>query len=77
MHEFRDAFKAAKGYGHADSDEMNQAGTGINAMSREELEKGRFAGAGIKTKRQVREGRTLAPCVCFTRVGRALSFSML
>jgi hypothetical protein len=34
MSEFREAFKSAKGYGHADSDEMNQAGTGINVMTR-------------------------------------------
>lgn len=59
MSEFREAFKAAKGYGHADSEEMHQGRTGINVMSREELEKGKFAGAGIRTKRQELSGEQL------------------
>lgn len=59
MGEFREAFKHAKGFGHADSDDMNQAGTGINVMSREQLEKGQFAGAGIRTKRQDLTGEQL------------------
>jgi hypothetical protein len=59
MGEFRDAFKHAKGFAHADSDEMNQAGTGINVMTRDQLEKGQFAGAGIRTKRQELSGEQL------------------
>ena len=59
MHEFRDAFKQAKGFSHADSDDMTQGGTGINVMTREALEKGQFAGAGIRTKRQELSGEQL------------------
>ena len=36
-----------------------QAGTGINVMTRDQLEKGQFAGAGIRTKRQDLTGEQL------------------
>lgn len=59
MGEYREIFKRAKGFAHADSDDMNQAGTGINVLTREQLEKGQFAGAGIRTKRQELSGEQM------------------
>ena len=37
--EFQEAFRHAKGYAHAASDEMSQGAVGINVMTREQMEK--------------------------------------
>ena len=59
MVEFQEAFRHAKGYAHANSDEMSQDAVGINVMTREQMEKGQFAGAGIRTKREDLSGEQL------------------
>ena len=57
--EFREAYKRAKGFAHAESDEASQGAVGINVMSRQALEKGTFSGAGLRTKREELTGEQM------------------
>jgi chromosome segregation ATPase len=57
--EFQSAYKHAKGYSHAGADENLQGGTAVNALTTEQLMKGQFAGAGLKSKTEALTGEQL------------------
>ena len=44
--------QAAKGFASAGAAEMLGGGVGMRVLTREQMQKGQFAGAGIKTKRE-------------------------
>lgn len=50
--EFQGKFKAAKGFSHAGADENLGGGVGMRTLTKEQVMKGEFAGAGIKTKKE-------------------------
>jgi len=54
--EYQAMFKRIKGFSHETSDEATQAGAGLKVLVKEELMKGTFAGAGIKTQREALTG---------------------
>lgn len=54
--EYQAMFKRIKGFSHETSDDATQAGAGLKVLVKEELMKGTFAGAGIKTQREALTG---------------------
>jgi hypothetical protein len=57
--EFQGKFKAAKGFSHAGADENLGGGVGMRTLTKEQVMKGEFAGAGIKTKKENLSGEQM------------------
>lgn len=54
--EYHSVFKRATGYAHEGSTEMSQAGAGMSVLTKEQVSKGAYAGAGIKMQREEMSG---------------------
>ena len=69
--EFQTKFKMAKGFASAGAAENLGGGAGMRVLSREQVMKGQFAGAGIKTKQEEAGAArgALAPGMRESRVG--------
>ena len=59
MQEYHGVFKSAKGHAHRGADESLGGGAGMKVLSTEQVMKGQFAGAGIKTKKQELSGEQM------------------
>ncbi len=54
--EFQSKFKVAKGFAHAGAADNLGGGVGMRVLTKDQVTKGEFAGAGIKTKKEAMTG---------------------
>jgi len=59
VQEFQSKFKMAKGFTHSGAAENLGGGVGMRVLGKDQLIKGEFAGAGIKTKREEMSGEQI------------------
>jgi len=66
--EFHSKFKAAKGFSSASAAENLGGGVGMKVLTKEQLTKGQFGGAGIKTKKEEMTGEQMQKLEQINRV---------